>query len=879
MAEIAFRDVVTPTGFDLAFMCSQGMGWRVVPAALGKKFPTLKRWPELATTNLYQVAAWWLWLDASEAPQNFSSNVCVATGRESGIWVLDVDPRHGGDESLAALEAEYGQLPETLVVDTPSGGQHYYWAYPVEGEIGNAANLHTANGKAHGLDVRGRGGQVMSPFSRLTAGIYMPRNAVEPVHAPAWLEDLAVTSSRSLTSGEGYNEAALPSVDRMIESAADVAAGGQEDHLFRFLCKLRQGNRSPEEMVDLGWELASRFPNEAGHPKGEWTREDVEAKVDHVTRNYEAGQTASEAETAWARGAGQTRGAVPLEIERARDEARNVSLPERLPSLDRISVDLLRSSFICNHAGLAKVFLSLWLEDVKWSQEEQRFMVFNHRDGHWVHDGKSHEAVHRLVNELATRVHVACENAIESDEAIQRLMAGNREDQAEGRRREAAVRSWAKVLSGTGNIRSVISAVVPAANDCAPQDFDRLAHLLNVRNGTYDVTTGELREHRQADMLTHRVEHELDLTLAEKPLEEVAPVLHELLWRMCGAPGELDETVHAARYAAVCRYLGYQLHGANPAKKLGVFIGASNIAKNQVLEIVGELLGELAFMAAKPSLLTRTRNDRHDGDESPLRSRRMVVLNELSSKQVLDENQVLRFVNPEGSVVSLRRMRLDPVVVPITWKITTSTNDLPRGELTQQIQNRLAVFPLSQISVPSNEQWDIKGAILRGGTHPRTGKWHDAEVNAVLAHLVRWWREWWVASQEAGAENGGLLVTDEMREALASYVEDNKPLHELFVEERLNLSRNPGDYVDSAEVVERYNIYVQSQHKDKDVKYAGGRRVLFKYLESLPGVARVERPRGKQAPRLLGYRGVSFVSEEPQLGELYAVAAAATDIA
>ncbi|WP_051741128.1 bifunctional DNA primase/polymerase [Streptomyces xylophagus] len=893
MADVVFGDVITPIGFDLAFICSQGMGWRVVPAALGKKFPTLKRWPELATTDLDQVAAWWLWLDASEASESFSSNVCVVTGRESGIWVLDVDPRHGGDESLAALEAVRGPLPETLVVDTPSGGQHYYWAYPAEGEISNAANLHAADGKAHGLDVRGRGGQVMSPFSRLSAGIYMPRNAVEPVTAPTWLEALALNSSRALAGAQGYSEANLPSVDRMIDDAGDVASGGQEDHLFRFLCKLRQLNRSPEEMADLGWELASRFTNEAGHRLGDWSREHVEAKVASVVERYEAGhsETASEAETAWARGAGQMREAVRMTTEMRSDKtaeklvgtmsAAPVRDDERAP---RLVYDMLLP-YLCNHQGMASLFLDRWASDVRWDQGEQRFMVFNDTGGSWRHDGQSHEAVHRLVNELALLVHEACDERVQGDDQIQRLLTaeGNdrqaRAQQAEGRRRAAAIRVWEKVLSGTGNIRSVINAVVPEAESCQTDDFDRNAHLLNVENGTYDVTQDVLREHRQADLLTHVLPWKLDLTLAEKPLEEVAPLFHHLLWRMCGAPGELDEVTHAARYDAVCRYLGYMLHGANPAKKMGVFIGASDIGKNQALEIEGTVMKPLAFMSAKPSLLTKTRNDRHDGDESPMRGKRMVILNELSGKQVLDDNQVLRLVNPEGTSVSLRRMKMDPVETRITWTITVTTNEIPRGELTPQVQNRLAIFPLSEVRVPTEEQWDIKNAILRGGAHD--GVWHEPEVEAVFAHLVKWWREWYVASQEDGATNGGLFVTDEMAGLLSQYVKKGAPLSEVFAGEQLD--QVEGGFLKSSEVMDRFNAWVKRDHPNAKREYAGTRADVFREIEALPGVTRKEKKRGKQGSLLLGWHGVQWGDAtadqgEPSTRHLHAVADHSIDV-
>ena len=40
-------------------------------------------------------------------------NIGARTGEESGVVVIDVDPRHGGDETLAELERRFGVLPPT----------------------------------------------------------------------------------------------------------------------------------------------------------------------------------------------------------------------------------------------------------------------------------------------------------------------------------------------------------------------------------------------------------------------------------------------------------------------------------------------------------------------------------------------------------------------------------------------------------------------------------------------------------------------------------------------------------------------------------------------------------------------------------------------
>ncbi len=71
--------------------------------------------------------------------------------------VLDVDPRNDGDLSLAMM----GELPETVRVLTPTGGQHLYFASaaPIaKGSLGD------------GLDLQGVGTYVIVPESRHACG-------------------------------------------------------------------------------------------------------------------------------------------------------------------------------------------------------------------------------------------------------------------------------------------------------------------------------------------------------------------------------------------------------------------------------------------------------------------------------------------------------------------------------------------------------------------------------------------------------------------------------------------------------------------------------------------------------------------------------------
>jgi len=137
------------TAFLSAALNYASRGWRVHPLT-GKK-AVLQGWPSLGTTDTATITGWWT--------QYPAANVGIITGRQSNLFVLDVDPGKGGDDSLRELEAQYGPLPNTVEVLTGKGGRHFYFQYP-GGVVGNS------NSKLDpGLDIKTDGGYVVAPSS------------------------------------------------------------------------------------------------------------------------------------------------------------------------------------------------------------------------------------------------------------------------------------------------------------------------------------------------------------------------------------------------------------------------------------------------------------------------------------------------------------------------------------------------------------------------------------------------------------------------------------------------------------------------------------------------------------------------------------------
>jgi hypothetical protein len=126
-----------------------------------------------ATTDAAQVTRWW----------QGRYRDCNIGGRvPESMIVIDVDPRHGGAASVAALEKSYGVLPDTLttVSGRGDGGKHLFYRRP-SGHL-------SARRLGAGVDLKLSSGYVVLPPS-LHPDTGRPYVSVEhPVAVPPpWL--------------------------------------------------------------------------------------------------------------------------------------------------------------------------------------------------------------------------------------------------------------------------------------------------------------------------------------------------------------------------------------------------------------------------------------------------------------------------------------------------------------------------------------------------------------------------------------------------------------------------------------------------------------------------------------------------------------------
>lgn len=174
------------------------------------KHPHITDWPNQATTDPTTIRQWWTrWPGA---------NIGVATGKASGLVVLDVDPRHGGDDTLRELETQHGALSPTVEALTGGDGRHILFRYPGYSVKSGASVL------GPGLDVKADGGYIVAAPSLHASGrryaweVSSHPDEVPIAEAPAWLLD----KLRSVaTNGHGHEQRTQADWLALLQGAPD----------------------------------------------------------------------------------------------------------------------------------------------------------------------------------------------------------------------------------------------------------------------------------------------------------------------------------------------------------------------------------------------------------------------------------------------------------------------------------------------------------------------------------------------------------------------------------------------------------------------------------------------------------------------------------
>ncbi len=310
--------------------------------------------------------------------------------------------------------------------------------------------------------------------------------------------------------------------------------------------------------------------------------------------------------------------------------------------------------------------------------------------------------------------------------------------------------------------------------------FDTNTMLLNVRNGTIDLETQELRPFIREDYLTQQapVEHNDFAT---------CPKFEAFLNRIFSGNQEL---IHF-----VVKALGYSLTGSAVEQCFFLCHGTGANGKSTLFEIFRGLLGaDYTSSAGFSTFVERKHQDASGYDIARLPGRRMVTTSEPSKSAQLNEELLKQLTGNE--VVSTRQIYGVPFDFKPTCKLWFAMNQDPKIVGTDEgIWRRVRYIPFA-VQIPKEDQIaDLQRQLIQ------------EEGSGILNLLLRGVRDWL-------AED--LIAPDAVQKATNAF-RSSQDILSVYFDERTakgkNLHVKAGAlYEDYMHWAESRNEFVQSQN-------------------------------------------------------------------
>jgi putative DNA primase/helicase len=285
-------------------------------------------------------------------------------------------------------------------------------------------------------------------------------------------------------------------------------------------------------------------------------------------------------------------------------------------------------------------------------------------------------------------------------------------------------------------------------------EFDTDPFLLNLQNGTLNLSTGELRPHNKKDFITKICGASYESqsvakndSRAEKITRETVSSTGDTTAKESGMNVDIlsennsatslwEETVCAILHDPAVRrwmqkFMGYCLTGSTEEEKFVVAYGPGGCGKGTFFETVAAAMGDYKAVVPVDILLT---SNVYNGGNNPtpelakLPGKRYVLSSESNKNRRMDEAKVKLLTG--GDTLTARHLHADPFEFHPSFKLVLQTNYLPSisDAMDKGIRRRLVIVPFTaeiekrdpklkqKLLQPENQQaclaWCVEGAKL-----------------------------------------------------------------------------------------------------------------------------------------------------------------------
>lgn len=704
------------------------------------KHPRINEWQNHSTTDRTRVAEWW-----HGAPD---SNVAVHC-EGSGMIVIDVDPRNGGDESWDVLESRVGGLPATVEACTGeymtrSGarrGRHLF--FKVKDGEAFKGNLNREGLK--GIDIKHKGYVLVAP-SRHGSGYcyeWAPGKAPwqmavadapeellaeirkRPYRAPGTPTEFGVVEWNGekvdldalLAEGihEGEREVKCYMVACILSNQYPVATAHGKASVHALMRGINAKHVFPPldyderlaHQVDRAIQFVIENPKGAGLAAAlgpgvmEWVRAQTTAGATVADKPPAAAGSgaptsvngppavaaAGGAAGAGAGGGGMASGAMPVNPGDA--------LPPDADEWGNDAAEAAGGGVIrrtLTDRGNARRLRDHYAGTVKYT-EGMGWFLWNGE--YWQPDSEGL-------------------GVLEKSQVVSRLITRELLGLEAGEEEWKRVAAWALQSKNTSKLRSAIDQwKADSEMTRAPVEmWDNNPHLLGVKNGVVDLKTGNL------------LQGTIDMGITKRAEAAYTPGMRNIRWETfldfaTGGDKELQLWLQKAA--------GYTLTGLRDYDVLFMVFGQPGSGKSTFLEALGHVLGKGYMTSMNSNVLVDDgmKSSSDDYHWAQLRGKRMVVFSEWPQGRRTKEDAVKRLTG--DMTIQARHPHERPFNFESQAKLWIGTNELPQVN-EEAMWRRIRAIPFPYVpsapdpglkpylmdpagGLPAVMSWAIEGAV------------------------------------------------------------------------------------------------------------------------------------------------------------------------
>lgn len=252
---------------------------------------------------------------------------------------------------------------------------------------------------------------------------------------------------------------------------------------------------------------------------------------------------------------------------------------------------------------------------------------------------------------------------------------------------------------GMGRLKSMIECAQSEEGiPIVPEDLDQHTMLLNLRNGTLDLASGQLMVHSRMHLCTKCIDLDYDPDARSDTWQAT-------LLTLMGGDANLVEYLQRA--------LGYSLTGDTRERVLHLCVGTGSNGKSTILDLLADMMGDYGVTADFNTFLDgQTRSGSGASpDIARLAGARMVRTSEVGENKKLNEGLVKSMTGSD--IITARHLHKGNIEFKPMFKLWMAANHKPviRGT-DYAIWQRIRLIPFEVTILPEQRDDSLPGRLL-----------------------------------------------------------------------------------------------------------------------------------------------------------------------